>query len=127
MSKQKAKGTHFETNILMYIKGRLALAGRGQDMMHREVLHGSADRGDISGLKIGPYPVVIECKNYSGTSRMPEWLRELRAEMENAHTILGAVVSKRKGVGDARTGEQLVSMTLDDFMCLYLEATREKR
>ena len=123
MSKQKAKGTHFETNILTYIEGRLLFAGRDPSPMHREVLHGSADRGDISGLRIGPYPVVIECKNYSGTARMPEWLRELRVEMDNSHTIFGAVVSKRKGIGDARAGEQLVSMTLENFMDLYLDAS----
>ena len=72
------------------------------------------DRGDIAGVKINGKRAVIECKAEKAL-RVPEYLREAEAERKNDGAEFGVVVSKRRGVGETRTGEQLVLMTLETF------------
>ena len=49
MSRQKAKGTLLESKVVNYLRARL---GDSEQTIHREVLHGTKDQGDITGLRI---------------------------------------------------------------------------
>ncbi len=117
MNKSKAKGTAFETAVLHYFIDNL----KDHDYIHREVLHGPYDIGDISGVHTTGKPglnIAIECKNYGSRDCMPRWLKEASTECNNAGSDIGVVISKRRGIGLQRMGEQLVSMTLDQFIKL---------
>ena len=118
MNKSKAKGTSFETAVKIYLSEHMPEIS---ELIHRETLHGSSDLGDISGVKTIGKPglkIAIECKNYGSRDCIPKWLREAEVERENAGADIGVVISKRKGVGDKHMSEQLVSMTLEQFVKL---------
>jgi hypothetical protein len=118
MNKSKAKGTSFETAVKIYLSEHMPEIS---ELIHRETLHGSSDLGDISGVKTIGKPglkIAIECKNYGSHDCIPQWLREAEAERENSGSDVGVVVSKRRGIGTKNMGEQLVSMTLDQFIRL---------
>ena len=103
----KAAGARFERDIADY------LAANVDDRIDRRVKTGAKDRGDIGGVRT-PWGdrVVIECKN---TTRMAlgSWLREAEAERINDGAHIAVVAHKRHGVGAA--GDQLVTMTLENF------------
>lgn len=118
MNKSKVKGTSFETAVKQYLSKELPELS---ESIHREVLHGAKDLGDISGIHtIGKsgLKVAVECKNYGSHDCIPQWLREAEVERENSGSDVGVVVSKRRGIGTKNMGEQLVSMTLDQFIKL---------
>jgi hypothetical protein len=97
MSRQKAKGTLLESKVVNYLRARL---GDSEQTIHREVLHGTKDQGDITGLRIHGQPVVLECKNYSTyAGRLKEWMQEGRTEAGNADAPYWFVVFKQKGLG----------------------------
>ena len=54
------------------------------------------DRGDIDGLP----GVCIEVKNEKRID-LPQYLRELAREIENARADTGVVIVKRRGISDA--------------------------
>ena len=108
-NKSKRKGSEFEGQVARYLAQAL-----DDDGIERRTLQGVNDRGDIAGVKINGRRAVIECKAEKAL-RVSEYLREAEAERENDGAAFGVVVSKRRGVGEARTGEQLVLMTLETF------------
>lgn len=110
MSKQRDKGTRFETAVAGY----LSLA-TGQDVTRR-ALSGAKDEGDLRGFSIGDEPCVVECKNCKALN-IADWLRQARTEAANADADFGVVVFHRRGVGldMVRMGEQAVLMDLDTF------------
>jgi len=110
MSRQKQKGTWLETTATNYGNRRL-----GGDDIHRAALAGSADRGDLHGLKIHGKPVVIECKN-CGRYEIPKWLEEAEIERGNADAEFGVVLFHLKGVGEKRFGQNAVVMTYDTLL-----------
>ena len=107
MSKQKQKGTWFETKVAQYLKDNLGVP------IERRTLGGVNDKGDIAGVHVGDTEVIIECKNH-GTYALKEWLAEAKREAENAGG-LGVVVFHGHGVGETRMGEQYVLMNLETF------------
>lgn len=108
MSKQKQKGTWFETKVCEYLKEKLGLP------IERRTLAGINDKGDIAGVRTkNGTEIVIECKNHS-TYKLTEWMREARREGENAGCI-SAVVFKAAGVGETRMGDQFVLLGLREF------------
>lgn len=109
MSRQKDKGTRFETAVLRYLRDRI---GDPEGMIHRETLHGNADEGDIKGLYINTRSLVLECKNANRFS-LSDWLEQARQEAANAGADYGMVVFHRPGRGEARMGDQYVLMDLD--------------
>ena len=115
MSRSKARGTAFETAVTRYLADAL---GDDEGTIRREALHGTRDVGDIGGLRAHGRKVVVECKSYSGRDRMAQWLDEAETERGNADALVGVVISKRRGVGETRMGDQLVSMTLDGLLAL---------
>jgi hypothetical protein len=117
-NRSKMKGTAFESAVAGYLAEAL-----GDDRIERRTLQGTSDRGDIAGVRFMGRRVVVECKAET-RHRVPEWLREAEAERENDGAVFGVVVAKRVGVGDKRTGEQLVLMTLETFAEILKEGQR---
>lgn len=117
MSRQKQKGTSFETLIVRYLRDRL-----GDGRIDRMPLTGAKDRGDIAGIRtVLGEKVVLECKNHNRHD-LSGWMQEAHVEMGNADATVGAVVFKRRGKGQAR--DQFVLMTVEDLAVL-LGADRE--
>lgn len=114
MNRQRDRGTDFETAVVGYLRERLG----GGDAIHRTAQHGANDVGDVWGVFRAGQPVVIECKSYRRNEFMAHWLTEAEDERGNADALAGVVVSKRRGIGERNMGQQLVSMTLADFVAL---------
>lgn len=110
MSKQKVKGTKFETAAERHANRRL-----GGDDVHRAALAGKSDRGDLHGLRMRGKPIVVECKNV-GKYDIPGWLSEAEVERGNADAEYGVVLFHLKGIGEKRFGENAVVMTYDTFL-----------
>lgn len=109
MSRQKQKGTAFETQVLDYLRDRI---GDPEGMIHREALHGTADEGDIKGLFIGLKSLVLECKTHKRFA-LADWMEQARQEAANAGADYGMVVFHRPGKGGKQMGDQYVLMDLD--------------
>lgn len=77
MSKQKTKGTAFETAVTRYLRKVL-----DDPTIDRMVLHGSADEGDIKGVQFLGRDIVIECKD-TRTLNLTEHLREAQIEAKH--------------------------------------------
>lgn len=88
MNKNKAKGTAAETAVVRFLQSI------GFTTAERRSLSGSSDRGDIAGLQ----DVCIEVKAH-GRLAIPQWLRELDAEMVNSKASIGYLIVKPKGKG----------------------------
>lgn len=111
----RAAGTRHERAVADY------LAAHVDDRIDRRVKTGAKDRGDIAGLRVqGGQRVVIECKDTARWEAGP-WLREAHIERGNDDALAGVVVAKRHGKG--HPGDQVVLMTLADFVAL-LTGTR---
>ena len=85
MSKQRDKGTKWETSIVDY------LHTKGLPHAERRALHGTHDLGDISGIP----GIVIEAKNQARHS-WAEWLDEAVEETRNASADVGVVWAHRR-------------------------------
>lgn len=109
MSKSKAKGTYFESQIVEF------LCREGWTWCERRSLNGALDKGDITGIP----GVVIEAKNH-GTLKLSEWIKEAEVERVNAKADIGVVWAKRRGVGNA--DEAYVVMTGRTFAELLRKA-----
>lgn len=109
MSRQKDKGTRYETAVLDYLRARI---GDPEGMIHREALHGNADEGDIKGLYIHTRSLILECKNKKRFA-LADWMDQARQEAANAGVDYGMVVFHRPGRGGKRMGDQYVLMDLD--------------
>ena len=105
----KAAGTRHERAVADY------LAQHVDDRIDRRVKAGSADRGDIGGVRHLGARVVVECKNTSRLEVGP-WLTEAEVERVNDAATAGLVVAKRHGKG--APADQLVLMTLGDLVAL---------
>lgn len=90
MSKQRQKGTRAESAVVSYLKDN------GFPYAERRALHGTNDKGDITG--VGP-DVVLEVKDHAKLS-LSEWVSELEDEMRNANATTGCVVAKKRGTLD---------------------------
>lgn len=106
----KAAGARFERSIADY------LAEHVDDRIDRRVKTGSADRGDIGGVRHMGERVVMELKDYGGRFLVGPWLNEADIERGNDDAAVGMVVAKRRGT--TAPGEQVVFMTVDDLIGL---------
>jgi hypothetical protein len=104
MSKQRQKGTSFETAVVRYLQ-ELGLDAR------RKPLAGAKDEGDID-----VEDWTLEAKNCR-TITLAAWVAEADAESVNAGRPV-AVVAKRVGKGDP--GEAYVVMPLRVFVSSVL-------
>lgn len=107
----KRKGADFESQAAAFLAEATGLP------VERRRLNGIHDRGDLSGLTAAGARIVVECK---ATARpdVAGHLREAETERMNDGAAVGVVFQKRRGVGPARTGEQIVYMTAAAFATL---------
>ncbi|MFJ4529076.1 hypothetical protein [Streptomyces nigrescens] len=107
----KAKGTSWETSTTHYLNDRLGLykpnwkdlpaAQRFVDFLSplnvkRQAQTGAKDVGDLWA-----WPFVIECKDVKSAA-IPAWLRQAKAETENAGFPYGVVVHKTRSANAGR-------------------------
>lgn len=111
MSKARAKGTQWETQIVRWLNEN------GYPGADRSPLRGNKDRGDITGLP----GVCIEAKNHK-QMRLAEWLDQLAAEMVAADADSGVLIVKRAGTTDV--GRSYALMPVDVWLRLLKEAGR---
>lgn len=109
MNKSKIKGTKAETAVVNW------LISKGRKHVERRALLGGNDRGDIAGIP----GVVIEVKNVK-TMALPQWLRELEAEMKNDKADTGVVIHKKMGTQDV--GQWFATMPVEVWFKLLEEA-----
>ena len=107
----KQAGASFERLMADYFARVL-----GDDRVDRRVKTGAKDRGDIAGVRIRGRRVVIECKDYGGRHKLPEWLDEAETERGNDDAEYGIVAWKRRGVADP--AEQYITMTAETFVAM---------
>lgn len=119
MSRQKQKGTAFESAIVEYLQNNLC-----DDTIERRALNGTCDRGDISGVVFCGERMTLECKN-ENRMRLAEYMREAETEARNDNAPYYAVIHKKRGVGIStpRTvGQQYVTMPLHMLVSIIYEA-----
>jgi hypothetical protein len=112
MSRQRQKGTSFETQITRQLQASFP----DDDRIDRAPLRGAKDEGDIRGVRSPFGRVAVECKNYGGRYQVGPWLNEAETERGNADAIAGVVIAKRRGYGQAL--DQVVFMTVRDLVAL---------
>lgn len=105
----RAAGARFERQIADWLAQNL------DDRIDRKVKTGSADRGDIGGVRHRGERVVLECKDTARTN-LAGWIGEAHLEAMNDDARIGVVISKRHGVADP--AQQWVHMTLADLAWL---------
>ena len=110
-SSAKSAGARFERSVADYLARVL-----DDDRIDRRVKTGSKDRGDIAGVRLRGERVVIECKDYGGRHKLPEWLKEAESERGNDDAAYGVVVWKRRGTADP--AKQFVTMTARTFAAI---------
>lgn len=109
MSKNKAKGTAWESSVVAYLRDR------GWPYAERRALAGGKDLGDVTGIP----RIVFECKN-AAAIELAQWLDEANEERINAKADLGVVWFKRRGRGSP--GDSYVLMDGETFTNLLHEA-----
>lgn len=120
MSRQRAKGTQFESQVVDFLNARFG----GERTFHRLGMGGTNDMGDVWGLFSHGRPVVVECKNCK-RPEWAEWLGEAERERGNADALASVVVIKRRGVGPRSMGRTYVLTTLEDMVAM-LTGEREE-
>src|SRR4051812_47216042 len=93
VNKSKDVGTHAETAVLKQVRLHWEQA-------RREILHGSADRGDITGCGEVMFEVKGGNAARSASAMMVlEWLRETERERKENGSRFGVLVMARPGYG----------------------------
>lgn len=109
-SSARAAGSRTERHVADYLAQAL-----DDDRIDRRVKRGSADRGDIGGLRVHGQRLVAEVKDVAKTD-LPGWTNEAHVEANNDDALVGVVIAKRRGTTDP--GQYWVMMTLDDLLAL---------
>jgi hypothetical protein len=109
MSRNKAKGTRWESAIVAYLRDK------GFTYAERRALSGATDKGDLTGIP----GICIEAKDVKAHD-LSGWLNEAEQERDNARADVGAVWIKRRGY--TSPGRAYVVLTGDDFAWLLNSA-----
>ena len=112
MSRQREKGTAFETQVVRYLRAMLPTMD-----IDRAPMKGANDEGDVKGLTIRGLKCVVECKNRRKVE-LSEWMDEAEAERANADAEFAFVAFKRRGYGDTRIGGTYVLTTLENLAAI---------
>ena len=130
MSRQKAKGTAFETACVRYLRERL-----GDDRIERRALHGGKDMGDIFGLFAHGREGIVECKDVKnvGKALLDRFREQTVNERGNANADFALLVVHRAGCGAGRFGDNDCHMQVRDlervmggtFTCLAGESAKD--
>lgn len=108
-SRQKAKGTRFESSVVRYMREAL-----GDDRIERRALHGTQDMGDIYGIRAHGWDVIAECKSHKEVTPalVAEWREQTLRERENADAGAALLVVS---VYRASVARSAVHVTLRDL------------
>ena len=109
VSKAKQKGTAAETAVVKFLRDN------GFPHAERRALHGTVDKGDITGCG----PVVFEVKNHAKMD-LAGWIKELESETVNAKADTGVVVAKKRGT--TNPAEWYAVLPFEWFVKLLKEA-----
>ena len=130
MSRQRAKGTKFESACVKYLRKRLEDA-----RIDRCAMHGNRDQGDIGGLRAHGRKGIVECKDYKSWSKsdLLDWQSQTIVERGNADADFALLVVHRKGIGETRFGENDCHLQVRDlervmggeFRCLAGNTAKE--
>lgn len=113
MSRQRDKGTKFETACAEWLRARL-----GDPRIERRAPHGSHDLGDLYGIWAHGLHGIAECKDHAewGDADAARWQAETLRERGNADAGFALLVVHRKGCGAARFGLNWCAVTLADLL-----------
>lgn len=117
MSKQKDRGTAFETALVRYLREQL-----DDDRIERRAPHGSSDMGDVFGIRAHGWRGIAECKDYARYTDydLGQWMRQTLVERDNADADFAMLVVHRRGksakAGAASFGKNVVWVTVGDLM-----------
>lgn len=123
MSKQRAKGTAFETGFV-----RFARAVLGDERIHRAALSGSRDQGDVHGLFAHGYEGIVECKNVKSVNRalLEDFKRQTLNERDNADADFSILVVHEPGCDATGKkpsfGDNSAYMTVWDLFRIFPKA-----
>ena len=111
MSRQKQKGTAFETACARWLSDALG------EHVERRALHGSRDLGDLFGICANGWGGIAECKDVRAVtpSLVAEWRRQTLAERYNADADFGLLVIHSPGAGQKGFGRNRVDVTYRDL------------
>lgn len=113
MSKEKQKGTSFESSLVPFLRAVWSNADRLPAA-------GVKDKGDIGGYGM---PFNLECKNYSNYGgKLAGWLDETKREEVHAEKPV-FLCHKRRGTTNPR--KQFVTMELGDLIDWTISATHQ--
>lgn len=109
LSRQKDKGTRFETDTVRYLRGELA-----DERPERTALHGSHDCGDIGHIYAHGFRGIAECKCHERVtaSLVERWRAQTVDERDNADADFGLLIVSVRNHG---VGESVVHVTLRDL------------
>lgn len=113
MSKSKAKGTRYETQVASEINRRA-----GDTVAERVVLHGNRDNGDLR-LTLPGHVLTVECKwreKYPGGGEELDFREQTLKETEHAGTEAGILVVNRYRIGIERH-ECWMQLWVLDMLC----------
>ena len=130
MSRQKEKGTRFETACVRYLRKRLE-----DERIDRAAMRGNRDAGDIHGLVAHGYLGIVECKDVVDVpkSRLDKYREQTIVERGNADADFALLVIHTKGVGETRFGDNACHLQVRDlervmggeFTCLAGDTAKE--
>lgn len=115
LSKQKAKGTRFEREVVGYLRAEL-----GDERPERLALHGAKDIGDVGHICCHGYEGIAECKCHDRVTKglVESWQAQTTDERDNGNADFGLLVVSLKGRG---VGQSLVFLTLRDLARVALQ------
>lgn len=105
----KSAGSRFERMVADWLKAKVS------EFIDRRVKTGAKDRGDIANLRAHGQRIVAELKDSARIS-IGTWIKEAEVERGNDDALAGIVIFKRTGKG--QPADQLVLMTLLDFVAI---------
>jgi hypothetical protein len=108
---QKRKGDEFELDVKHWLKAH------GFPWTEKTRAGYERDTGD---LHLIPGPLVIGQAKNQKTWKFAEWMRQLTQQIGYAKAQHGALIVKRRGVGDV--GQAWVVLTLDQWTRLLRDA-----
>lgn len=95
MSRPRAMGTMAESAVVAYLRGN------GFLQAERRALHGSLDKGDVTGTP----GLCWEVKYANGGIRMAAWVAQTEVERLNSGADFGILVIKPRGLGARSTAK----------------------
>jgi len=112
VNRPKILGTAAETGVVLWLQAN------GHPYAERRSLHGSTDKGDVTGVP--GLCIEVKVAGKQGLKLGP-WLRETETERVNANAVYGILVAKPPGLGSKRVGKWLAAMYQRDWKRLVHE------